>query len=133
MSSSDGGDYRVGYGRPPQHTRWKKGQSGNPKGRPKRSSQKDTIQIIDALLEEEFTVIQDGVSRRMTFLEAILNQLWIKEMAGDMGALNVRLALQKLAASLRGPENIIIELVASDYTRKLGEGFRSRGVDDERQ
>jgi len=28
-------DYEVGYGKPPRHTRFKKGQSGNPKGRPK--------------------------------------------------------------------------------------------------
>ena len=29
-------DYEVGYGRPPSHTQFKKGLSGNPKGRPKR-------------------------------------------------------------------------------------------------
>jgi hypothetical protein len=28
------GDYEVGYGRPPRHTRFAKGQSGNPRGRP---------------------------------------------------------------------------------------------------
>ena len=28
-------DYEVGYGNPPKHTRFPKGQSGNPKGRPK--------------------------------------------------------------------------------------------------
>ena len=33
--SGDGADYEVGYGKPPKHTRFKKGQSGNPKGRPK--------------------------------------------------------------------------------------------------
>jgi hypothetical protein len=31
------GDYEVGYGKPPKHTRFKPGQSGNPKGRPKAS------------------------------------------------------------------------------------------------
>ena len=28
-------DYEIGYGRPPKHTQFKKGQSGNPEGRPK--------------------------------------------------------------------------------------------------
>ena len=31
------GDYRVGYGKPPLETRFKKGQSGNPGGRPRRA------------------------------------------------------------------------------------------------
>src|SRR5205823_6157875 len=30
-------EYQVGYRKPPQHSRFKNGQSGNPKGRPKRS------------------------------------------------------------------------------------------------
>ena len=29
------GDYEVGYGKPPKHSRFKPGQSGNPKGRPR--------------------------------------------------------------------------------------------------
>jgi Family of unknown function (DUF5681) len=29
------GDYRVGYGKPPLETRFKQGQSGNPRGRPR--------------------------------------------------------------------------------------------------
>jgi hypothetical protein len=32
---ADDGDSRVGYKRPPQHSKFKPGQSGNPKGRPK--------------------------------------------------------------------------------------------------
>jgi Family of unknown function (DUF5681) len=32
---ADNGDSRVGYKRPPQHSKFKPGQSGNPKGRPK--------------------------------------------------------------------------------------------------
>jgi hypothetical protein len=33
--SRDPGDYEVGYGKPPNETRFQKGRSGNPKGRPK--------------------------------------------------------------------------------------------------
>jgi Family of unknown function (DUF5681) len=29
-------DYKVGYGRPPEHSRFKRGQSGNPRGRPRK-------------------------------------------------------------------------------------------------
>jgi Family of unknown function (DUF5681) len=39
----DSENYRVGKGRPPRRTRWKKGQSGNPKGRPKGAKNLTTI------------------------------------------------------------------------------------------
>ena len=35
-------DEKVGFGCPPKRTRWKKGQSGNPKGRPKSKSEMAT-------------------------------------------------------------------------------------------
>ena len=34
MPRDDGGDYEVGYGKPPRHSQFVKGQSGNPRGRP---------------------------------------------------------------------------------------------------
>ena len=37
MSDDDQPDYKVGYKKPPLHTRFQKGQSGNPRGRPKGS------------------------------------------------------------------------------------------------
>ena len=41
--SSEEGMYQVGYCRPPLHSRFKPGQSGNPKGRPKQSRNMRTI------------------------------------------------------------------------------------------
>ena len=35
--SNDNDDYEVGYGRPPKSGQFKKGQSGNPKGRPRNA------------------------------------------------------------------------------------------------
>src|SRR5262245_4838454 len=36
-SSTEPDEYKVGYGKPPKDTQFRKGQSGNPKGRPKGS------------------------------------------------------------------------------------------------
>ena len=44
-------DYEVGYRRPPRHSRFKPGQSGNPRGRPNRSKN------INTLMQEELDLL----------------------------------------------------------------------------
>jgi Family of unknown function (DUF5681) len=63
----NGADYEVGYRRPPQHTRFKRGQSGNPKGRrPGRPNMKTVIQRvltgkeIEALLRSQLEQGKNG-------------------------------------------------------------------------
>lgn len=53
------GDYRVGYGKPPMHTRFRKGQSGNPRGRPRNSQIERARRIV---LEEAYrkVSVRDG-------------------------------------------------------------------------
>lgn len=67
MSDERSGDYEVGYGKPPQHSKWPKGTSGNPKGTPKRK--KGPIDIT-AILEEPVTVIRKGRPQKMQAFEA---------------------------------------------------------------
>lgn len=65
MSKDDGkDDYTVGYGKPPRHTRFQKGQSGNPRGRPKgaRGLKAD----LRAELSERVRVTENGRTRRLT-------------------------------------------------------------------
>ncbi|MEO1324462.1 MAG: DUF5681 domain-containing protein [Pseudomonadota bacterium] len=66
-------DYEVGYGRPPQHTQFKPGQSGNPKGRPKRS--KTITALLKEELEAKIAVTEKGVSKTLTKREAIVRQV----------------------------------------------------------
>ena len=49
-----GSDHDAGYGKPPRHSRFKKGQSGNPKGRPRGSRNFSTD--VKATLEEPIRV-----------------------------------------------------------------------------
>ena len=72
MSEKGSGDYEVGYGKPPQHSKWTKGTSGNPKGTPKRK--KGPIDISD-ILDEPATVLRNGAPQRMQRFEAIVRRL----------------------------------------------------------
>jgi hypothetical protein len=56
--------YEIGYGRPPQHTRWKKGQCGNPNRKRKRTP-KPAVQMIDEFFAGEIAIIENGTSRRV--------------------------------------------------------------------
>jgi hypothetical protein len=73
-------DYKVGKGRPPLHSRFKPGQSGNPKGRPKGIGSQE---LIRKLLSRKVTVREGEYQRTATVLEAILLGLITKAAKGD--------------------------------------------------
>ena len=64
------GHYQVGYGHPPTHTRFKPGQSGNPKGRPKGA--KNEVTILTNILNRQIDSRQGGRVRKISVLEGIL-------------------------------------------------------------
>jgi Family of unknown function (DUF5681) len=120
-------DCEVGYKRPPKHTQWKKGQCGNPK-RQYRCAPKGTVALIDELLEEQIIIVEAGVSRRISVFEAILLQLWSKEMAGDKRAIAVRLKYQEFVSQPRDRPEIIVE----GGLREQARAFRTEYAWDER-
>lgn len=66
-------DYDVGYGKPPTKTRFKKGQSGNPNGRPKKT--KDLETLAGKMLSELVSVTIDGERRQVTVAEATIMKI----------------------------------------------------------
>ena len=70
------GDYEVGFGKPPKATQFKKGQSGNPKGKPK--GQKNFKTDLKEALAAKISVRVDGHEQKMTkqraFIESLLNR-----------------------------------------------------------
>ncbi|RYZ89795.1 MAG: hypothetical protein EOP06_08805 [Proteobacteria bacterium] len=84
--------YRIGYAKPPEATQFKKGTSGNPKGRPKGS--KDLNSMISQLLNTKIEVTDAwGRKKRLTKLEAIFTQLLNRALKGDHRAVKEVLAL----------------------------------------
>jgi hypothetical protein len=72
---------QVGFCRPPQATRFKKGVSGNPKGRPKHSLNVATA--FTKALREKVVINEGGQRKTVTKLEAALKQLVNKAASGD--------------------------------------------------
>lgn len=74
-------DYDVGRGRPPVATRFVKGRSGNPAGRPKGS--RNVSSVIAAALNERVIVTENGRKYSITKLEAAAKQMANKAAGGD--------------------------------------------------
>jgi hypothetical protein len=75
------GGYPIGYGKPPAQTRFKKGQSGNPTGRPKGTPNFATA--LEQALNEQVVVNEGGQRRTVSKLEATVKQLVNKATLGD--------------------------------------------------
>jgi len=78
-------DYAVGYGKPPRHSGFQKGRSGNPKGRPKGS--KNFATLLTEALDEKVQVTEDGRRRRIAKRELVIKQLVNKSAAADLRAI----------------------------------------------
>lgn len=80
-----GDDYEVGYGKPPRHTRFAPGKSGNPSGRPKKP--RTTSETLARSLARKIEITENGQRKKITTLEALIMRLVSKAAAGDNSAL----------------------------------------------
>ncbi len=88
----DKDNYLVGYGKPPKQTQFKKGQSGNPKGRPK--GVKNIATDIKEELEEFVHITEGGEVRSITKQRALIKALLSKASKGDVRAAQTLLGLK---------------------------------------
>lgn len=100
----------VGYGRPPKRTRFTKGQSGNPAGRPRGG---DRHAPYEAVLGRMVTIREGGTTRRVTAEEAFLLQLTKSGLEGDSPAARASAAVieyanERIAIGEQAPEAIVL-------------------------
>jgi hypothetical protein len=121
MSRSGKGN-ETGRGRLPKANQWPKGKSANPGG---KSSPRPTglLEMIDNLLLTPVKITRDGKPKWVTTLEAILEQLWSKGIAGNRLARAVYLRYLELAPQ-EADGKIQIVFPDTDYSRD----FSAQGV-----
>ena len=130
------GDDEVGYKKPPKHTRFKRGQSGNPRGRPKGSRNLKTELAEE--LQEQIRIKEGGAPRRVTKQRAMLKSLAAKAVQGDArsATLLTNLALRLLdqddeadqAADLSQDDGAILERYEARIRRRTLKEVEKKNV-----
>lgn len=90
--------YEVGFGKPPKKTQFKRGQSGNRKGRRKGSF--NMMTIVQKELEQEVEVSEGGRTRKMPKVQVGIRQLVNKLASGDAKAIAVIVDLWRKTGKL---------------------------------
>jgi len=115
----------VGYKNPPPSTRFKKGQSGNPRGRPK---DRKRMLPYDHVLGQMVTIREDGRQKRVTAAEAFLLQLTKKGLEGDGPSMRAFLTAMESAKPRRSGGDDKLEILRIFFTA-FGPGIALRELD----
>ena len=118
-------DYEVGHGKPPKKTQFKKGRSGNPKGRPKGS--KNTMAMAGDIFEESIMLRENGDQKHVSKKEAMLRRLMQKAMEGDIKAMEKVLSMSKEIERRNDRDEAIMEYLH----KRISDGLRKARNDPE--
>jgi hypothetical protein len=130
MNKDDGQiPYEVGFRKPPRHTRFKPGQSGNPKGRTKGI--KNLATIMREAMRETVIITENGERKTYNKLEVAVKQQINRAVAGDHKAMLLLLPLIQAQEAL--PEGgAIHEALAGEADRlvlaSLGQRLRKQAL-----
>ncbi len=94
MTTNEVQNEQIGYGKPPKTGQFKKGQSGNPRGRSKGSKNFSTV--VESTLNQPVEVNENGRRKTITKEQAMMTQLINKAAAGDARATQQVIAIRKM-------------------------------------
>ena len=115
-------DYEIGFKKPPKKNQFEKGQSGNPKGRPK--STKNLKTDLEEELQELIHLKEGGKDKHVSKQRALIKSLMAKAVKGDARAANLLLNMI-LKVLIPTQADDVDETLSSDH-RAILDAFKER-------
>ena len=115
-------DYEVGYGKPPAHSRFKPGQSGNPKGRPKGRLNLKTE--LEQELKRQVVIRESGNAQKVSKQRGLVMALCNKALQGDPRA--IRILVDLISRFDEEKAANAIEAALTEDDRQIIETFKDR-------
>jgi len=124
--SENDDEYEVGYRKPPKHSRFKKGQSGNPRGKPRGT--KNSATLLKQALLASVLVKQNGHQTKTTKLRVIVTRLIHQAMQGDYPSIRLLIRYAGLDRLLNEPKHkhggLSAQTVQAIRRALLGDSYR---------
>jgi len=118
----------IGYRRPPASTQFKKGTSGNPRGRPKGS--RNFVTLLEQELAQKIVVNENGRRKTVTRMQAMVKRLVTGGLQGDQKALMALIEVLRRTGRFEGPATEGAGLVPDNFESILDAYVKSRQADD---
>ncbi len=121
--------YDVGYKKPPKHTQFQPGQSGNPNGRPKGTQNLATD--LEEELSAKILVTEGGKQQQTTKQRAMLKTLFAKALKGETRAasvlINLIIGLEQARSATSESESLSDEdqAILASYQQQLVDKLKS--------
>ena len=126
------GPYEIGYCKPPKHTQFKPGQSGNSKGRPR--GQRNFKTAVRDALQEKVTIREGDRTRSVSRMDAIIRVTFNNALRSDAKALGAFVQLARSAGLMdEEPELSSAESISADDEAIVAGYYERHGLKPQKE